>query len=68
MKSSSDKVYVLTSYDYYDSWDIAYFKTAKAAYRRMIEIMYNEWMQFRYISPDRYGFCDYRVKEYDLND
>lgn len=64
----SDKIYVVTSHDEWDSWDIGYFKTKKGAYKWIMQLKYEQWMLHRYINEYSYGVMDYYVDEKELND
>lgn len=62
-----DKIYVVTSHDTYDSWDVSYHKTKKGAYKWIMATKYQEWLAYRYLS-DYHNSYDYYVSEKHLGD
>lgn len=60
-------VYIVTSCDSYDSWDISYHMSLKAALRACISYRYHDWEVCRVPGYDLDMCHNYYVREYPID-
>lgn len=56
-------IVVQLSHDGYDSWDVSYHLTKKGAWRAIIEMNYQNWLNCRYVRPGSWDDLHLYIRE-----